>query len=300
MRIDFIWSLAPFYPKCNIPFAITVWDIAHRVTPYFPEVSSTGWLWDDREELYRTSLPRAAMVISSTQRGKFELERAYGLFPDVVKVIPFPITRHSENKLTDQLTWHFPFAKNTYLFYPAQFWPHKNHIVVIKALKILRDQGHLICLVFTGSDKGNEQYIRNFVANYGMQNFVHFLGFVSDQEILMLYKNAIALTYASLIGPSNLPPIEAMALNCPVICADSPGMRDQLQNAALFFPATNAEVLGENIIALLRPEVRKVLNDSANSLLVNYTPEAYIKEVIRQLDAFSLVRECWGYTYTHT
>ena len=41
-----------------------------------------------------------------------------------------------------------------YLFYPAQFWPHKNHATLLAALALLRDRGVKKRLVLCGSDRG--------------------------------------------------------------------------------------------------------------------------------------------------
>ena len=46
--------------------------------------------------------------------------------------------------------------KNDYIYYPAQFWAHKNHIYILKAIKILREMKNIdVDVVFSGSNKGN-------------------------------------------------------------------------------------------------------------------------------------------------
>jgi len=100
--------------------------------------------------------------------------------------------------------------------------------VILEALKILK-QDHSIELpcVFTGADQGNLAYVLRYAERLGVQDLIDYRGKVSDVELAALYKGAVALVYASAVGPDNLPPLEAMALACPVITADVPGAREQ-------------------------------------------------------------------------
>ncbi len=297
--IEFIWCIAPFYPKSSVPFAVTVWDIAHRVSPGFPEVSRTGSTWEAREALYSQCLPRATMVITGNQRGKYELSTAYGIFNENIKVIPFPVAYQTKETEPHNENWTYSFEKKKYLFYPAQFWPHKNHVVLIKALRILLDEGLQFDLVFTGSDKGNLHWVKELTQLYNVKNYVHFLGFVPDFELIALYKNAFAMTYASMLGPNNLPPIEAMSHDCPVICASAPGMDEQLGDAALYFSPTSPDELARKIRYILDNYNANDLIKNGRNLVKLYSPEIYAENIIRCLDEFSAVRECWGESYVH-
>src|SRR5262249_44848076 len=62
-QIDFVWFLSPYYEPVEVPFATTVWDLGHREMPYFPEVSLSGWTFDQREAYYAHVLPRASIVV---------------------------------------------------------------------------------------------------------------------------------------------------------------------------------------------------------------------------------------------
>ena len=72
-----------------------------------------------------------------------------------------------------------------YLFYPAQFWSHKNHINLLFAIKLLRDKYDLtLPVVFVGSDQGNEMHVKRMVGRLGLNKQVHFLGFVSEEDLV--------------------------------------------------------------------------------------------------------------------
>src|SRR4051794_29913717 len=48
-QLDLMWFLGPGHSSVRIPYITTVWDLQHRVRPYFPEVSTTGWTWEARD-----------------------------------------------------------------------------------------------------------------------------------------------------------------------------------------------------------------------------------------------------------
>ena len=131
---------------------------------------------------------------------------------------------------------------NQYIFYPAQFWAHKNHINLLKALILLHQNYHInLDLVFTGSDQGNLEYIKNTVQNLQLNEKVHFLGFVPHDDLIGLYVGAFALTYVTYFGPENLPPLEAFAYGCPVIASAYAGAKEQLGDAALMVNGSKPE-----------------------------------------------------------
>jgi len=72
-HIDLVWFVTvPIYETVDAPYLFTVWDLEHRVQPYFPEVNVSGWTWSEREQFYQYVLPRAAYVITGTEAGKKE------------------------------------------------------------------------------------------------------------------------------------------------------------------------------------------------------------------------------------
>ena len=75
-----------------------------------------------------------------------------------------------------------------YLFFPAQFWPHKNHVGLLLAVKLLREKhGLRFPVVFVGSDPGNRQYVQDLTEELGLSSQVHFLGFVPQKDLVGLY-----------------------------------------------------------------------------------------------------------------
>ncbi len=138
-----------------------------------------------------------------------------------------------------------------YLFYPAQFWAHKNHVNLLLALKLLQSRfDRPLSVAFVGADHGNLAHVKATVDRLGLTDRVHFLGFVPREDLIDLYKEAFALSYVTFFGPENLPPLEAFALGCPVIASDVSGAREQLGDAVLFVDPTSPEQMAEAVVRL--------------------------------------------------
>src|SRR5439155_4907404 len=139
-NIDLVWFLHPGYLPVPVPYLATVWDLQHRRQPFFPEVSTTGWTWEARELAYRSSLPRAARIITGTEAGKDEIIAFYGVSPDNIVVVPMPVAQaglpeDDGNRIDVRAKYGL---RREFLFYPAQFWPHKNHVNLLLALDLLK------------------------------------------------------------------------------------------------------------------------------------------------------------------
>src|SRR5262249_52203798 len=101
-----------------------------------------------------------------------------------------------------------------FVFYPANLWRHKNHQVLLQALRILNEKGLAIHAVFTGSCEPNGSLLTELVAQYALADQVHHLGFVSVEELAYLYRKARFLVFPSLFEGFGMPLVEAMAAGC--------------------------------------------------------------------------------------
>ena len=97
------------------------------------------------------------------------------------------------------------------LFYPAQFWEHKNHAVLIKAVNYLKqNKEDKIVIAFSGDDKGNLSNIKASVEKLKLNNFFLFLGKISELELIAIYKYCDYIIMPTLIGRCSLPLLESL------------------------------------------------------------------------------------------
>lgn len=234
----------------RIPFVVSVVDIMHKYYPSFPEYNFRTRL--KRDIICRFSAKRSILSIVDSQQGLEDLHQFYKIPKKKILVIPYiPPGYIYRNKDMDLETVEKLLRKydlpGKFLFYPAQFWYHKNHIRLLKALKLIKEKkGAKLSLILVGNSEANTdnyQKIMNLAEGLDIKH----LGYVSNEEIAALYKRATALVFPTLIGPTSIPPLEAMVLGTPVLCSNLFSMPEQIGNAGFLFNPFNVEDMAEKI-----------------------------------------------------
>ncbi len=185
-----------------------------------------------------------------------------------IKIIPFEPINEIKNNY-DSKDSNFKISnkykvKNKFIFYPAQFWPHKNHIYILKSIYILEKKYKiLIDAVFAGGDKGNKDHIINYANKLGIRDRIIFTGFINNQELFTFYKMSLALVMPTFFGPTNIPPLEAFKLGVPTIYPDLEGLRDQVKDSALLVDLYNPDSLSKCVLKLIND------NKFKNELIIN-------------------------------
>ena len=288
----------------SVNYIITLFDLCHRENPEFPEVRINR-IFEFREKYFQKNLSRAIAVLVDSDLGKKNAIYRYRL--DDNRVYTFPIepafTVQSKKFQTDDKIENKYIdikkkydLKYDYIFYPAQFWAHKNHIYILKALDILKSESSIsLGAIFSGSDQGNLSYIKDMTKKYNLENQVRFTGFVSNEEINYLYSQSLALVMPTYFGPTNMPPLEAFKLNVPVLYSDLPGLRDQVNDAALLLNLNDPKSLVINLKKLLSSnELRNILIAKGklryNEIVSHNNNFEVLKKIIEN---FKSRRDCW-------
>jgi glycosyltransferase involved in cell wall biosynthesis len=109
-----------------------------------------------------------------------------------------------------------------YLFFPAQLWPHKNHLTILKATKILNDKyKKKIKIILVGQKYNKSLPILNFI-NQNKELDIEYLGKVSSKKLKKLYINCKIVICPALYESSSLTLLEAIKMSKPVIASDTP------------------------------------------------------------------------------
>lgn len=292
-------AVSPLAFEAGIPYVLAVHDLQHRLHPEFPEFA--GAEFAEREYLFRNGVAGAAVVLVDSDVGKEDVLEFYGdlIEPEHVAVLPFlpgvPATVTAADRERVRRVRRLP---ERYLFYPAQFWPHKNHRVIVEALAELeRAHGVEAELVLVGSKLGeirerNHAELVARVRELGLERRVHYHGYVPAEDMPALYAEAVALVMPTYFGPTNIPVLEAWALDCPVLTSDIRGVRGQAGDAALLVDPASPEALAEALRRVwLEEDLRVELARRGRARLARYTRDDYAARLNAVLDqAAALVR----------
>jgi glycosyltransferase involved in cell wall biosynthesis len=175
---------------------------------------------------------------------------------DQVKVLPFLPASYlpaeiPKHEIDDVKKKHN--LPERYLFYPAQFWPHKNHARIYNALANLKEQFNLeIPLVLCGSFAGQlrkETYeeLNRIADRRGISNQIIYVGYLPETDMGAVYAGAAALVMPTFHGPTNIPVLEAWVYGCPVITSNVRGIRDQGGDAAVLVDPSSVDEIAEAI-----------------------------------------------------
>ena len=256
-NIDLVYFISPsrfVLDLTKLNFIFTIWDLCHRDHVEFEEVKLKGE-FENRELRINYAVKRAVAIIVDSEYGKNNLSQKYNVDADRISVIPFEPLFDIKNKKNIALSKRNDIKSfknlSEYIFYPAQLWPHKNHIYIVKALSILRDKHNInVNAVFSGGDKKHKDKIISYAKKFHLQDNIFFTGFISNKELIALYKFSLALVMPTYFGPTNIPPLEAFNIGVPVIYSDLPGLRDQVGDAALLIDLNDPSSLSKCILKL--------------------------------------------------
>lgn len=237
------------YPGFGPPMPGTVtvrWipDFQHR---YFPELFSADEIAARDHSIGEIAAESGIVVLSSEVA-----ENDYRLFYPNHRAVPH--------------VWHFCSIIDTmsapsietikkydlpdkYLYLPNQFWAHKNHITVFKALALLRKKYDMIIpLVCTGmmQDRRNEAHVSgllSLIESHDMKSQVHMLGLIDRNDQIEIFRHAAAVVQPSLFEGWSTVVEDVRAVGRPIFLSDIPVHREQSPEKGFFFsPASHNEL----------------------------------------------------------
>lgn len=296
-QIELLWYVAGGgWEVLDVPYIATVWDVQHRTHPWLPEASSDGE-WETREYGLRIFLQRATRIVTGTEIGAAELGFYYQIPRERILLLPHPTPGFA---LTPDacggVNVRDKFRLNAdYFIYPAQFWPHKSHVILLHALvELRRTYNYRPIMVFSGSDQGNRTFVLEQAETLGVADQVVITDFVPVSDLVSLYRGASGLVYVSMSGPENLPPLEAFALNVPVIASDIAGAEEQLGDAALRVPPCNPSEIAREIYRLKSDDaLRQRLVIAGRQRAEAWTAREFVSGMFTFFDEFAPIRRCW-------
>ena len=217
---------------------MTIHDLAFLKNPAW---YSRAYYW-----YYRFMTPLAVKtsqhILTVSEFSKSEILRFYPFLKTEKISVVYNAIDSQLFKPQHSAPWHDPSSTShhtseRFVLCVSSIDPRKNFARLIRACQNLTDAKLYIVGNYNRVFGNTTELATN-------SDRIHFLGRVSDQELVRLYNQAECFVFPSLYEGFGLPPLEAMACGCPVLVSDIPVEREVCGDAALYFnPLEPSEIL---------------------------------------------------------
>jgi len=256
----------------SLPSIYQPHDLQHVHYPgFFSKID-----WAIRERLYRAFCEQAEYVCVQTEWSKQDIVQQYGIAPEKLVVIPWGLVfdaRATHSVQAPQSAARRLGLPPQFLFYPAVTWPHKNHEVIFHALNLLkRERQRTVQVYFTGASTEFRAKLDGIAQRLGVREQLHYLGFVTTEELRSIYRAATAMVFPSKFEGFGLPLLEAFDAGLPVLCSNASVLPEVAQDAALYFDPDSPSDLAARMIRILDDaDLRRVLVERGTAVLSRYS-----------------------------
>jgi glycosyltransferase involved in cell wall biosynthesis len=271
--------LAPIYALALLhtsrPFAYTLHDLQEN---YYPD-NFSRWQRSWRYQVHSRLLRRARRVICESSHVKTDIIRYFGASEQRIAVIAAPPLRQfladeSDERL--QATRVRLRLPEKFLFYPAQFWSHKNHLRLIDAFREVVAEVPNLKLVLTGKKRDQYETVMRAIETFGLNGRVCHLGYVAQDDLHAIYRLATALVMPSLFESVSIPIYEAFQVGTPVAASGILAIPEQVGDAGLLFDPTSVASIKAAVLRIVKdPAAARLLGERGRDRMAAMTPERY-------------------------
>ncbi|MET0555784.1 MAG: glycosyltransferase family 1 protein [Vicinamibacteria bacterium] len=251
---------APVRAEPDLPVVSVVYDLQHLAYPQFFTTQERA----NRDALLRVLEERADRLICISQYARARFLENLRVAPERVTTIPIAV--HARLPRLSPAEARASRARlgveRPYVFYPANFWPHKNHRLLLTAYGALRARrpGLVPDLVLTGALAEPAALLAEAVQAMGLAPHVRMLGYLPEADLAALFEGALFVVFPSLYEGFGMPVLEAMHFGKAVACSDVTSLPEVAGDAALFFDPRRPDEIARALLRLLdEPELRESL-----------------------------------------
>jgi glycosyltransferase involved in cell wall biosynthesis len=251
---------APYFFDPAVPVVSVVHDLQHI---YYPQFFNAAVV-QERDQNFRLACRVASRVVCVSDHVRQTVVENSGLSAERVETVhtrlPGRLQRCSR-AVRDRVLRSLGLAPGRFLLYPANFWPHKNHEMLLAAFGMYHaaNPDSDLKLVLTGAPGTRRDELIEATRRMGL-GVVLFPGYLPDKELAGLMESCQAVIFPSLFEGFGIPVMEAMALGRPLLCSNAASLPEVTGGAALLFDPRKPAGIVEAISRLERdPELRRNL-----------------------------------------
>ncbi len=221
---------------------LTVYDMIHEIySEFFSRFDQTSFL-------KRRSIDRSSLILCISHSTKQDFFKFFPHYEKRVEVVhpgfrPLGKPRAGQAKVGMKMRdgRYFP----SYILFVGQREGYKNFRNILRAFeksKFLKKNLNILC--FGGGLPSKAE--NELVATLGLSRNIRYTS-GSDDSLVEAYQNAIAFVYPSLYEGFGIPPLEAMSMDCPVICSQTSSIPEVVGEAGAYFDPNDVDDISQQI-----------------------------------------------------
>ncbi len=250
---DIFWS-----PHYNIPIlpirakfrVVTIHDVFHLA--FYDTLNFMQKIY--AKTILNQALSRSDIVLSVSNFSRSEILK-YTKTGKNIFVVPNAIderrfNRHCDSNASEAAAKYYSLP-NDFVLFVGNVKPHKN----LKNLLFALEKTNLN-LVIVGKKDGfitGDSVISEIIRTKNLSDRIFFTGYVKDADIAAIYNLAKLFVFPSIYEGFGIPPLEAQACSCPVVCSNAASLPEVCGDSVVYFDPNDIEDM--------RNKIQTVLND---------------------------------------
>jgi glycosyltransferase involved in cell wall biosynthesis len=245
MGVDLLFCpfTAPTYFEPGLPTVCTIYDLQFKTYPEFFTAEDVA----NRECAFIEACRLATALAAISDYSRSTAIAHGGLDSARIRTIHLRMAHRIEDgpEQDKSILRRLGLTAQRYLIYPANFWKHKNHEILLTAFGMVCQGGLApdIKLVCTGAPSERQQWLVRAARVMNLGERVLFPGYLPETELAALMARSRGVVFPSLYEGFGLPVIEAMAAGVPVACSNTTSLPEVAADAAIIFdPRVPAQI----------------------------------------------------------
>lgn len=268
------FSAASFKEK-GIPTVSTILDIQHE---YYPQFFAPQEL-QHRRNFYQEIVRKVERVVCISDYTKVTFCEKYGYPLERAQTIYIAIQNRFDKEDSTILN-RLNIEEQKYIVYPANFWEHKNHKLLLNAFAMYANEHTDMKLVLTGNPLEQADYYKDLLKALKIEDLTVITGYVTNEELYSILKNSKGLIYPSLFEGFGIPIVEAMHLRKLIACSNLTSLPEIGCKGICYFNPQKPDDILEGIKFLAQNKISEDTIAEYEEKLKEYETDKMVQEYL--------------------
>jgi glycosyltransferase involved in cell wall biosynthesis len=234
------------------PSVVTIHDCIHLMFPqYLPNRLAYAYA---RAQMW-SAARRSDCILTVSEASKRDILHLFNVPPEKIVVVYNAIDSHFSVTPSEEAVARVRERyqlDHQFVLYVGNIKPLKNLVRLIEAFdELRRNDLEDLKLLIIGDQISKTPALRRAVHRHKLHKHVRFLGYLSDDQLAILYRLASVFVFPSLYEGFGLPPLEAMASGTPVVTSNVSSLPEVVGDAAVLVDPYDVDALVDGLRRVL-------------------------------------------------